>query len=213
MEWKVSPEPVPYLEAVDRMEARVTSIRTGTGQDLIWLLEHPPLYTAGTSAREEDLLSSALPVFKTGRGGQYTYHGPGQRIVYAVIDLRKRSQEPDIRKYIQDLEQWVIDALALLSVRAERRTGRVGLWVNMEPYGEPSGKERKIAAIGVRVRNWVAYHGLSINVNPDLSHFDGIVPCGIREHGTTSLHALGRQEIGMPQLDKALKETCPFAKA
>lgn len=179
----------------------MAAIRDG-GRELVWLLEHPPLYTAGTSARPEDLIDPGrFPVFPTGRGGQFTYHGPGQRVAYVMLDLKRRG--PDIRAYVQALEEWVIDALASLGVKGDRRTGRVGIWVV-----RPDGREEKIAAIGVRVRRWVSFHGVSINVAPDLSHYLGIVPCGIREteaapFGVTSLEALGT-DAGMPELDRAL---------
>jgi len=181
------------------MEARVRQIRAGEAGELVWLLEHPPLYTAGTSARAEDLLQpDRFPVYSSGRGGQYTYHGPGQRVAYVMQDLQRRG--PDLRAYIHNLEAWVIRALARFNVVAERREGRVGLWV---PRG--GGREDKIAAIGVRVRRWVTYHGVAINLEPDLSHFEGIVPCGIAEHGVTSLVDLGIP-VAMPDLDVALKE-------
>jgi lipoyl(octanoyl) transferase len=169
------------------MEARVAAIRAGTAAEKIWLLEHPPLYTAGTSAKAEDLRAARFPVYESGRGGQYTYHGPGQRIAYVMLDLQKRG--PDLRRYIWTLEEWLILALQEFDVRAERREGRVGLWVDLSSYGR-SG-EAKIAAIGVRVRKWVTYHGIALNVAPDLTHYDGIVPCGISEHGVTSLADLG----------------------
>ncbi|HMB77644.1 MAG TPA: lipoyl(octanoyl) transferase LipB [Kiloniellaceae bacterium] len=198
-EWRVSAGPVGYPEAVETMEARVRQIRAGEAGELVWLLEHPPLYTAGTSARAEDLLQpDRFPVYSSGRGGQYTYHGPGQRVAYVMQDLQRRG--PDLRAYIHNLEAWVIRALARFNVVAERREGRVGLWV---PRG--GGREDKIAAIGVRVRRWVTYHGVAINLEPDLSHFEGIVPCGIAEHGVTSLVDLGIP-VAMPDLDVALKE-------
>lgn len=200
MEWDTSNELVDYLEAVERMESRVARIREGTAEDLVWLLEHPPLYTAGTSAKAADLLNPRFPVYQTGRGGQYTYHGPGQRVAYVMMDLRKKQAEPDIKNYVWRLEDWIIRSLAELGVRGERREGRVGIWVE-----EGGGRESKIAAIGVRVRHWVTYHGISINICPDLSHFDGIVPCGIREHGVTSLRALGRG-FSMKDVDNILKK-------
>ncbi|MCG8507388.1 MAG: lipoyl(octanoyl) transferase LipB [Sphingomonadales bacterium] len=185
LEWRISGAPVGYPEAVAEMEARVATIRAGAAPELVWLLEHPPLYTAGTGADSGDLLDAAgLPVFKTGRGGQYTYHGPGQRIAYVMLDLKRRG--PDIRRFVCNLEQWVIDTLAEFNVRGERRAGRVGVWV-----ARGGGREDKVAAIGVRVRKWVTFHGISINVEPDLSHYAGIVPCGIAEHGITSLADLG----------------------
>lgn len=197
MEIKVSDQPVQYPDALSIMEGRVAAIREGAADDLLWLLEHPPLYTAGTSAKAADLLNPQFPVFDTGRGGQYTYHGPGQRVGYLILDLKKRQQSPDIKKYVCDLEEWVIRSLAHFDVIGERRAGRVGIWV-VTPGGE-----KKIAAIGVRIRHWVTYHGISVNLNPDLSHFGGIVPCGISEFGVTSLHDLGKN-ISMADLDRAL---------
>lgn len=197
MEIKTSDSPVPYPEALAFMEKRVEAIGAGQAGDLLWLLEHPPVYTAGTSAKEADLLSDRFPVFRTGRGGQYTYHGPGQRVSYLMINLKNKQQSPDIKKYIWQIEEWVIRALDALGVSAERREGRVGLWV-----ASPAGEE-KIAAIGVRVRRWVAYHGVSINVDPDLSHFGGIVPCGLGGYGVTSLKKLGIR-AGMADLDREL---------
>lgn len=199
MEWLVSNELVEYEDAVADMESRVAAIREGREDELIWLLEHPPLYTAGTSARAEDLLNPRFLVHQTGRGGQYTYHGPGQRVAYVMMDLRKRQATPDIKNYVWRLEDWLIRSLAGMGVQGERRSGRVGIWVD-----EGGGRESKIAAIGVRVRHWVTYHGFSINVNPDLSHFDGIVPCGIQEHGVTSLQALGRK-LSLDDVDNILK--------
>ncbi len=201
VEWRRETEPVPYPEAVAAMEARVAAIRSGAAPELVWLLEHPPLYTAGAGARPEDLIAPKFPVFQTGRGGQLTYHGPGQRTAYVMLNLKTRN--PDIRAFIFALEDWVGRALALLGVTAERREGRVGLWVAMERYGGSPGAEAKIAAIGVRIRHWVTYHGVAINVAPDLSHYDGIVPCGIREHGVTSLAALGNAAT-LADLDRAL---------
>lgn len=199
LEWRISAQPVDYPEAVDFMEERVRQIRSGEADEQIWLLEHPPLYTAGTSARAEDLLEpDRFPVYRSGRGGQYTYHGPGQRVAYVMLDLQRRG--PDLRAYVHNLEEWIIRALAGFNVHAERREGRVGLWV---PRG--SGREDKIAAIGVRVRRWVAYHGVAINLEPDLGHFGGIVPCGISEHGVTSLVDLGVPAT-MADLDVALKQ-------
>lgn len=185
MEWKFSDDLVDYPEAIEFMENRVAAIREGEADELVWFLEHPPLYTAGTSANAKDLLSPQFTVFETGRGGQYTYHGPGQLVAYVMLNLRKHGAEPDIKKYIHNLEQWIINSLAELGVAGERREGRVGIWVNNQ------GREEKIAAIGVRVRHWVTYHGISINIDPDLSHFEGIVPCGIAEHGVCSLKSMG----------------------
>lgn len=207
-EWRISDSAVPYDEALATMEARVADIRSGRAGELIWLLEHPPLYTAGTSARPQDLLQPArLPVHVAGRGGQYTYHGPGQRVAYAMLDLRARRQ--DVRRYVGDLEEWTIRTLARFNVRGERRPGRVGVWVVRPdkprlPDGSP--REDKIAAIGVRIRHWVSFHGISINLEPDLSHYSGIVPCGIAEHGVTSLVDLGLL-VTMSDLDTALAET------
>lgn len=208
VEWRTATEPVAYDRAVAAMEARVAAIRAGKLGELVWLVEHPPLYTAGTSAKAGDLLDARFPVYETGRGGQLTYHGPGQRVAYVMLDLRRRN--PDIRAYVAALENWIMRALAALGVTAERRAGRVGLWVEMGRYGGLPGTEAKIAAIGVRVRHWITYHGAAINLAPDLSHYAGIVPCGISEHGVTSLAALG---IGatMADLDTALIEAWPVA--
>ncbi len=198
MEIVVTPSPVLYPDALQTMEARVAAIHAGAADDLIWLLEHPPLYTGGTSARETDLRNPQFPVFETGRGGEYTYHGPGQRVAYVMLDLKKRQQIPDIKKYIWQLEEWVIRSLAHFGITGERRQGRVGIWV-VTPEGE-----KKIAAIGVRIRHWITFHGISINVNPDLSHFNGIVPCGISEYGVTSLRALG-VAADMEDLDRTMR--------
>lgn len=177
---------------------RAAAIAAGDARELVWLLEHPPLYTAGTSANPSDLVApDRFEVHQTGRGGQYTYHGPGQRVGYAMLDLRKRGR--DVAAFVRGLEQWIIDALAEFDVTAERRTGRVGVWVVRE-----NGEEEKIAAIGVRLKKWVSFHGISVNVNPDLNHFSGIVPCGIREHGVASLASMGRA-ASMADMDKALK--------
>lgn len=183
-EWRVSTEPVPYPEALAEMERRVAAIESGAAPELFWLLEHPPTYTAGTSATSDELLNAhGIPVFTTGRGGRYTYHGPGQRVIYVLSDLRQRGR--DVRAHVARLEEWVIRTLGGFGITGERREGRIGIWV------EHGGKEEKITAIGVRVRRWVAYHGLALNVNPDLAHFNGIVPCGLPEFGVTSLHKLG----------------------
>lgn len=199
-EWQIADGLVPYPDALARMEARAAAIYNDEAPELVWLLEHPPLYTAGTSAHREDLVDpDRFPVYDAGRGGQYTYHGPGQRTAYLMLDLRKRGR--DVRAYVHALEEWVIRTLALLGVKGERRDGRVGIWVVRE-----NGREEKIAAIGVRVRRWVTFHGIAINVNPDLSHFGGIVPCGISEHGVTSLADLGI-DIDMSQLDALLQQT------
>ena len=197
IEWKISDDPVPYEVALATMEERVGQIRAGTARELVWLLEHPPLYTAGTSADVSDLIApDRFPVYNAGRGGQYTYHGPGQRIAYVLLDLKKRNS--DVRAYVQDLEDWVIDVLAQYQVKGEKRCGRVGVWVDR------GFREDKIAAIGVRVRRWVTFHGISINVDPDLSHYSGIVPCGISEHGVTSLVDLGIP-VSMAEFDMELK--------
>jgi lipoyl(octanoyl) transferase len=197
VEWRRSEGLVPYPQALAAMEERVAAIRAGQAPELVWLLEHPPLYTAGTSARAQDLLApKRFPVFEAGRGGQYTYHGPGQRVAYVMVDLQRR--KPDLRRYIQQLEEWVIRALATFNVRGERRPDRIGIWVVT-----PGGQEAKIAAIGVRVRRWVTYHGVAINLDPDLEHFSGIVPCGISAFGVTSLADLGLTAT-MPELDAAL---------
>jgi lipoyl(octanoyl) transferase len=200
IEWRIDREPVDYEPAVDEMEARVAAIRAGTAPELVWLLDHPPLYTAGTSARDEDLLDpSRLPVHRTGRGGRYTYHGPGQRIAYVMLDLSRRDR--DVRCHVHRLEEWIIRTLARFDIRGERRDGRVGIWV-----ARHGGEEEKIAAIGVRVRHWVTYHGLAINVDPELDHYRGIVPCGIAEHGVTSLTALGVAAT-VEEVDTALRAT------
>ena len=199
MEIKTSAKPVDYEDAVRLMEERVAAIHSGTGDEMIWLLEHPPLYTAGTSAKAGDLLDTRFPVYQTGRGGQYTYHGPGQRVGYVMLDLKKRQQQPDIKQYVWQLEEWIIRSLSHFGVRSERREGRVGIWV------DEGIRESKIAAIGVRVRHWVTYHGIAINVDPDLLHFAGIVPCGIREHGVTSLAKLLERSVAMEEIDNALK--------
>ncbi len=235
MEWKINQTPVPYEDAVSFMEERVRQIRAAEADECIWLLEHPPLYTAGTSAKSSDLLDTlGFPVYQAGRGGQYTYHGPGQRIAYIMLDLKRRT--PDIRLFVHQMEQWIIHTLAAFGVTGERREGRVGIWVQTpcpplespsrlrEGLGEGSKlppsisprkrgekyqgeyQEAKIAALGVRVRQWVTYHGISINVNPDLTHYRGIVPCGIQEYGVTSLADLGVITT-MDEIDKQLQRT------
>lgn len=199
VEWKTSPAPVAYEDAVSEMEVRVAQIRAASATELVWLLEHPPLYTAGASAKEGDLLDSEVfPVHRTGRGGQYTYHGPGQRVAYTMLDLQRRGA--DLHRFVRNLEQWLIDSLGEFGVTGERRAGRVGVWVSLG--GE---KEAKIAALGIRVRRWVTFHGVALNVAPDLSHYDGIVACGVPEHGVTSLEALGVQ-VDMSEVDAVLKE-------
>jgi lipoyl(octanoyl) transferase len=205
-EWRRSDPPVPYPEAVGIMEQRVDAIRAGTARELVWLLEHPPIYTAGTSAREAELLAPLdLPVYATGRGGRYTYHGPGQRVGYVVLDLTRRGR--DLRCFVHDLESWLIQTLATFGVNGERRSGRVGIWIVM-----PDGSENKIAAIGVRVRRWVTFHGVSLNVDPDLQRYAGIVPCGIAEHGVTSLAALG-VNVAMAEVDAAMAASFDFVFA
>ena len=200
IEWRASETPVEYQTAVAEMERRVAAIRNGTAAELAWLLEHPPLYTAGTSARAEELIEPGrIPVYRTGRGGRYTYHGPGQRIAYLMLDLRRRGQ--DVRCHVHQLEEWIIRVLARFGVQGERRDGRVGIWVV-----QPSGNEEKIAAIGVRVRQWVTFHGVALNVDPELENYRGIIPCGIAEHGVTSLAALGVQAT-MEEVDSALRST------
>lgn len=199
--WRVSDAPVGYADAVAWMEARVERIARGAAPECVWLLEHPPLYTAGTSARSEDLVApDRFPVHATGRGGQYTYHGPGQRVAYVMLDLDRRSR--DLRAYVASLEGWLIETLAAFNVRAERREDRVGVWVRRPEKGP--GVEDKIAAIGIRVRRWVSFHGISLNVEPDLSHFAGIVPCGVREHGVTSLVDLGLP-VSLAEVDMQLR--------
>lgn len=196
--WHHDERLVPYPEAVAKMEARVEAIRAGTAPELVWLLEHPPLYSAGTSARDEELLAPArFPVYRSGRGGRFTYHGPGQRVAYVLLDLKRRGT--DLRVYVRTLEDWLIAALAQFNVLGQRREGRVGIWVE-----RGGGREDKIAAIGVRVRRWVSYHGIALNVDPDLSHFAGIVPCGLRGQGVTSLADLGIP-ASLPEVDAALR--------
>ena len=201
VEWAVSPGLVPYEEAVAFMEARVAAIAAGEASELIWLLEHPPLYTAGVSSKDDDLLDAGrFPVHRSGRGGQFTYHGPGQRVAYVMLDLNRRGR--DVRAFVRGLEQWIIGALDRFGVEAGLRDGRVGVWV--ERKGAGWSREDKIAAIGVKVRKWVSFHGISLNVEPDLEHFGGIVPCGIAEHGVTSLIDLGVLAT-MDEADAALR--------
>ena len=194
---------MPYQDALEVMEKRAADIAAGHAPELVWLLEHPPLYTSGTSARPEDLIDARFPVFATGRGGQFTYHGPGQRVVYLMLDLKRR--RPDVRAYVASLEQFTIRALAAFNVRGERREDRVGVWVARPEKGP--AHEDKIAAIGVRLKRWVSLHGISINVEPDLSHFSGIIPCGVQDprHGVTSLVDLGLP-VTMHDVDVALKQ-------
>jgi lipoyl(octanoyl) transferase len=233
-EWQISETPVDYPEALAAMQKRVDAIIAGEARELVWLLEHPPLYTAGTSAKLPDLLESRFPVYQAGRGGEYTYHGPGQRIAYVMLNLKARGMM-DVRCYVRYLEKWIIAALAEFGVDGFVREGRVGVWVNTSPKSlavsrpdEPSAreaarhvsgssrdsgriqKEEKIAALGIRIRKWVTFHGIAINVSPDLSHYAGIVPCGIREFGVTSLDALGVKS-SMTDVDHALQRT--FATA
>lgn len=201
VEWVLAEGPTPYEAAVAEMEARVAAIRAGRAPERVWMVEHPPLYTAGTSAQDADLLDSGrFPVHRSGRGGQFTYHGPGQRVAYVMLDLKHRGA--DIRTYVCDLERWLIHALAAFNVTGERRDGRVGVWVR-----RPGGAgEDKVAALGVRVRRWVAFHGVALNVDPDLGHYAGIVPCGVTQHGVTSLHALG-QLVSMEEVDAQLRSS------
>lgn len=202
MQWQIAKDLVHYPQAVLEMEKRVDDIIASREAELIWLLEHPDLYTAGTSAHTDDLLEqNKLPVFQTGRGGQYTYHGPGQRVMYLMLDLKARaySKQPDLKQYIYNLEQLIINTLASFDIVSERKAGRVGIWVT-----DTSGQEAKIAAIGIRVRKWVTYHGIAINLNPNLEHFRGIIPCGLKDFGVTSIHKLGKN-ISMLSLDEELK--------
>ncbi|MCO6416219.1 lipoyl(octanoyl) transferase LipB [Siccirubricoccus sp. KC 17139] len=195
--WRIAEGLTPYPEALATMEAQVAGIHAGTAEELVWLVEHPPTYTAGTSAAAEGLLDPRFPVFKAGRGGQWTYHGPGQRTAYVMLDLTRRGR--DVRAYVHNLEEWVIRALDRFNVKGERREGRVGIWV----VDKARGTEDKIGAIGVRVTRWVTWHGIALNVDPDLTHFGGIVPCGISQYGVTSLHRLGIPAT-MEEADAAL---------
>ncbi|MCP5367338.1 MAG: lipoyl(octanoyl) transferase LipB [Hyphomicrobiales bacterium] len=200
VEWRHDRAPVPYPAAVESMETRIADIHAGRAAQMVWLLEHPPLYTAGTSADPAELLDGGrFPVYPTGRGGRYTYHGPGQRVVYVMLDLRRGPR--DVRRFVHGLEEWMILTLAEMGVTGERRTGRIGIWV-----AGPGGAEAKVGAIGVRIRKWITFHGMALNVDPDLSHFAGIVPCGIAEHGVTSLRDLGVPAT-MDQVDAALHAT------
>lgn len=211
VEWQHLHGLAPYLQTLADMEFHVAAITAGTAPESIWLLEHPPLYTAGTSAQASDLTDpTRFPVHNAGRGGQYTYHGPGQRVAYTMLDLNQRGR--DVRKFVCALEGWVIATLADFNVKGERRTGRVGVWVvrpDLPPNPDGTMREDKIAAIGVKLRRWVSFHGISINVEPDLSHFSGIVPCGIRDHGVTSLVDLGLP-VTLADVDAALQAN--FAK-
>jgi len=207
VEWHVEEGLTPYLKALAFMEERVVQIRNGQANELVWLVEHPPLYTAGTSASPDDLLNSTLlPVFEAGRGGEYTYHGPGQRVAYVMLDLKRRRE--DIRAFVSALEEWIIQALAILNIKGERREDRVGVWVirpDLKPNTDGTPAEAKIAAIGVRIRKWVSYHGIAINVEPDLTHYSGIVPCGITDHGVTSLVDCGHP-LTMTDFDMVMRE-------
>jgi lipoyl(octanoyl) transferase len=201
VEWVTTDTIVDYPDAIAEMEARAEAIAEGRADERVWLLEHPPIYTAGTSARDEDLVDANLfPVYRTGRGGQFTYHGPGQRIAYVMLDLKRRRQ--DVRAFVAALEAWLIATLWTFHVRGERREDRVGVWVRRPERGESA--EDKIAAIGIRMRRWVSFHGLALNVDPHLEHFSGIIPCGVRDHGVTSLVDLGLP-VTMPDVDLALR--------
>ena len=211
IEWRISDAPVPYETAVTAMEARASEIAEGRAAELVWLLEHPPIYTAGTSAKPQDLLQpDRFPVYTTGRGGQYTYHGPGQRIAYVMLDVKRHAGRVtaegeatgDVRRFVTLLETWLIDTLAEFGIRGETRSERVGVWVRRPDKGD--GREDKIAAIGIRLKRWISLHGVSLNVEPDLTHFDGIVPCGISQHGITSLVDLGLP-VTMHDADVALR--------
>ncbi len=206
VEWIISSGLTAHADAVALMEDRVAQIHAGQAPEAVWLVEHPPLYTAGTSARPQDLLDARFPVHQTGRGGQYTYHGPGQRVAYVMLDLNRRGR--DVRAFVGQLEGWVIDALASFGVSGQIREGRVGVWVprpDKPPLPDGQMREDKIAAIGVKQRRWVSFHGIAVNVDPDLSHYGGIVPCGISGHGVTSLVDLGLP-VGMADLDVALRQ-------
>ncbi|MSO68324.1 MAG: lipoyl(octanoyl) transferase LipB [Pseudolabrys sp.] len=202
-EWRVSAAPVEYEEALAVMDARAAEIAAGQAPELVWLIEHPPLYTAGTSAHREDVIDARFPVHEAGRGGQMTYHGPGQRVAYVMLDLKRRG--PDVRKFVVTLEEWIIRSLAAFNVRGERREDRIGVWVRRDDKGP--GCEDKIAAIGIRVKQWVTLHGISLNVEPELVHFSGIVPCGVSEqrYGVTSLVDLG-VPVSMAEVDMALRQ-------
>jgi lipoyl(octanoyl) transferase len=202
VEWRVSDAPVAYETALAIMDARVAEIADGRAPELVWLLEHPPLYTAGTSAKAADLVEARFPVHDVGRGGQFTYHGPGQRVAYLMLDLKRRA--PDVRRYVATLEEWLIRTLAAFNVRGERREDRIGVWVRRPDKAE--GAEDKIAAIGIRLKRWVSLHGVALNVEPDLTHFSGIVPCGVADarYGVTSLHDLGHL-ASLPEIDMVLR--------
>ena len=199
IEWKITDSLVPYKSSVEAMEQRVAAIRTGVARELVWLLEHPEIYTRGTSANEDELLRKPrFPVFETGRGGRYTYHGPGQRVIYVMLDLRRRGS--DIRAYVRDLEQWLIDSLADFGLNAERRLGRVGIWIPRD-----DGSEAMLGGIGVRARRWICFLGVSLNVEPNLDHYSDIVPCGVLDHGVTSIADLGLK-IKMSDVDFVLRQ-------
>ncbi|MBM3530799.1 MAG: lipoyl(octanoyl) transferase LipB [Alphaproteobacteria bacterium] len=202
VEWRVGDAPVPYETALSAMDERAAAIAAREAPELVWLIEHPPLYTAGTSARPSDLIEARFPVYTSGRGGQFTYHGPGQRVVYLMLDLNRRG--PDVRAYVAALEEWIIRTLARFNVRGERRSDRIGVWVRRPDKGD--GYEDKIAAIGIRVRKWITLHGIAINVEPDLTHFSGVIPCGVadRRYGVTSLADLGLP-VTMAEVDMALR--------
>ena len=203
VEWRISDTFTAYPEVVAGMEQQVAGISSGDAGEQVWLVQHPPLYTAGTSANDDDLLDAhRFPVFQAGRGGEFTYHGPGQRVGYVMLDLNQRGR--DVRQFVRDLEEWMIVTLSSFGVNGERRDGRVGIWVDRGRHGGSPGKEDKIAAIGVRLRRWVSFHGVSLNVCPDLSHYEGIVPCGISQHGVTSLQDLGI-DATVEEVDVALK--------
>jgi lipoyl(octanoyl) transferase len=200
IEYKIDKNLTFYNDAISFMEHRVSDIIANKAPECLWLVEHPPLYTAGTSAQKQDLLdANRFPVYETGRGGQYTYHGPGQRVGYVMIDLKQRNAQ-DIKKYVYDIEQWIINTLAVLKIEGQRRVGRVGIWVVLA-----DNSEAKIAAVGIRVRKWVTYHGIALNISPDLSHYKGIVPCGILQYGVTSLKDLNI-DISVQEVDKILIE-------
>jgi lipoyl(octanoyl) transferase len=202
VEWRLGEGLIPYDEAIATMERRASAVAAGTAAELVWLIEHPPLYTAGTSAKPTDLIEARFPVHQTGRGGQFTYHGPGQRVAYLMLDLRRRGA--DVRRYVATLEEWLIRTLAAFNIRGERREDRIGAWVRRPDKGE--GREDKIAAIGIRVKRWISLHGVALNVEPELAHFQGIVPCGVsgQRYGVTSLVDLG-VPVTMPEVDMVLR--------
>jgi lipoyl(octanoyl) transferase len=208
MEWKTQDRLIGYEEAIAFMEQRADAIAQGCAGECIWLLEHPALYTAGTSAKTTDLLHAAFPTYHTGRGGQYTYHGPGQLIAYVMLNLKARyaPNVPDVRDFVRSLEQWIIDALTQCDIASERREGRVGIWV---ARNDGSGIDDKIAALGIRIRRGVSFHGIAINVSPNLGHYSGIIPCGISTHGITSAEQLGKN-IGLNTVKDYVRLTCPF---